>query len=56
MYFQIIPDDKRKQGFTIPILASLDYEYQILRPGGVSPNYIIEFSDTVMGTQYYSLK
>lgn len=45
----IIRDDKRKQGFSIPVLASLDYDYRLVRAGGVPTDWIIEFSDAVIG-------
>lgn len=49
MPFLVIPADTHKQGFTIPVVASLDYEYRLLRDGGVPAGWIIEFSDPVIG-------
>ena len=45
----MIPLDTRKQGFTIPIIASLDYTYRLARAGGIPTSWIIEFSDPVIG-------
>jgi hypothetical protein len=45
----MIPGDTRKQGFTIPIIASLDYHYRLARAGGIPTDWIIEFSDPVIG-------
>lgn len=54
MIWSMIPSDSRKQGFTIPIIASLDYEYRVTRLGGIPPSWIIEFSDPIIGI-YLSL-
>lgn len=50
MTWTVVPSDTRKQGFTIPIISSLDYEYELHRPGGIPASWIIEFSDPVIGT------
>lgn len=56
MYFVVIPADTHKQGFTLPVIASLDYSYQVRRSGGIPTTWIIEFSDPIMGiNNYYSL-
>ncbi|KAL6070194.1 G8 domain-containing protein [Balamuthia mandrillaris] len=42
-----------KEGFTIPVLADLDYQYVVHRNGGNIPsNWIIEFSDPVIGNRW----
>ncbi len=51
MRWTAVPDARFKQGFTIPVLASLDYNYRVVRNGGIPQDWIIEFSDPVIGMQ-----
>jgi len=46
IYPQITP---ARQAYTIPVIATLDYEYHVVMSGGVPDSWIIDFSDPVIG-------
>jgi len=52
MKWLVIPGDPHKQGFTVPVIATLDYDYRLVRNGGVPTDWIIEFSDPIIGNRW----